>query len=95
MELAQVIGTVVCTIKYSGLTGVRLLVIQPKSANGENQGEPLICADAMQAGLGDTISWIGGREATLALPEHFVPVDAAVVSIVDHSWSTAKPKEES
>lgn len=89
MELAKVIGTVVCTIKYPGLEGVRLLVIQPKSANGLDQGEPLICADAMQAGLGDTISWIGGREATLALPEHFVPVDAAVVSIVDHSWSSS------
>ena len=90
MELAEVIGTVVCSVKYDGLTGVRLLVIQPKSANGENQGEPLVCADAMQAGIGDTISWIGGREATLTLPENFVPVDAAVVSIVDHSWSTAQ-----
>ena len=40
-------------------------------------------ADGSRAGEGDIVWWVGGREAALALPETFVPVDAAVVGIVD------------
>ena len=47
-------------------------------------GPAVVAADAMQAGPGDTIEWVTGREAALALPDTFSPVDVAVVSIVDH-----------
>ena len=87
MELARITGRVVATIKYETLEGVRLLVAQPVDANGNDQGEPLVLADALQAGPGDLVSWVGGREAALALPNDFAPVDAAVVTIVDHAWS--------
>ena len=87
MELARVIGRVVATQKYTGLEGVRLMVIQPENAAGEAVGEPMVAADPMQSGPGDLVSWVTGREAALALPKTFVPVDCAVVSIVDHAWS--------
>jgi len=87
MELARVIGRVVASVKHESLVGVRLLVIQPQNAQGERVGEPMIAADAMQAGPGDVVSWIGGREAGFALPDSFSPVECAVVSIVDHAWS--------
>jgi len=87
MELARVIGRVVATVKHESLVGVRLLVIQPQNAQGEQIGEPMIAADALQAGPGDVVSWIGGREAGLTLPDTFTPVECAVVSIVDHAWS--------
>ncbi len=87
MELARVIGRCVATVKYPTLTGVRLLVIQPVKASGEKQGEPMFAADAQQAGPGDLVSWVTGREAALTLPDTFAPVDCAVVSIVDHAWS--------
>ena len=86
MELARVIGRVVATVKYPTLTGVRLLVVQPQDAAGKPQGEPIIAADALQAGPGDLIAWVTGREAALALPDTFAPVDCAVVQIVDHAW---------
>ena len=86
MELAKVIGRVVATIKHESLSGVRLLLIQPQNAGGEPQGEPIIAADPLQAGPGDTVAWITGREAALALPDTFSPVDCAVVAIVDHAW---------
>ena len=86
MELARVVGTVVASVKYEGLEGIKLLLVQPQEADGTLVGEPIVVADAMQAGLDDVVAWIGGREAALALPETFVPVDAAVVAIVDHSW---------
>jgi ethanolamine utilization protein EutN len=87
MELAKVIGRVVATIKHSGLVGVRLVVIQPTDAAGRPTADPLIAADALQSGPGDVVSWVQGREAACALPVKFTPVDAAIVSIVDHAWS--------
>jgi microcompartment protein CcmK/EutM len=90
MELARVIGTVVAERKHPSLVGVRLLVVQPEDANGHPEGEAFICADALQAGPGDLISWVGGREAALTLPDSFAPVDAGVVSIVDHAYSDGR-----
>lgn len=87
MELARVLGRVVCTVKYETLAGVRLLVIQPQDAAGQPQGEPIVAADSQQAGPGDLVSWVTGREACLALPPKFAPLDATIVEIVDHAWS--------
>jgi ethanolamine utilization protein EutN len=86
MELARVIGNVVASVKHDSLTGVKLLLIQPHDHEGQAQGEPIVAADPLQAGVGDTVQWIGGREAALALPVTFSPVDATVVAIVDHYW---------
>jgi microcompartment protein CcmK/EutM len=86
MELARVTGRVTATVKYPTLQGVRLLVIQPQDSAGQPQGEPMVAADALQAGPGDLVSWVKGREAALTLPQTFAPVDCAVVSIVDHAW---------
>jgi ethanolamine utilization protein EutN len=83
MELAKVIGTVVATIKHESLVGVRLLLIQPEDHNGEAVGPAIVAADPLQAGVGDTVKWITGREAALALPQSFAPVDCSIVSIVD------------
>jgi ethanolamine utilization protein EutN len=86
MELARVIGRVVCTVKHESLVGVRLLVVQPQEHDGTSVGGPIIAADPLQAGPGDLVSWVTGCEAAFALPKPFAPVDCAVVSIVDHVW---------
>lgn len=86
MELARVIGTVVATVKHESLEGVRLMVIQPLDEALADVAEPLVAADPLQSGPGDLVSWISGREAALALPVTFTPVDAAIVQIVDHAW---------
>ena len=88
MELARVIGRVACTRKHESLVGVRLLVVQPESHDGTAVGDPMIAADPLQAGPGDLVSWVTGREAALALPKTYSPVDCAVVSIVDHAWGS-------
>ena len=46
--------------------------------------------DALQAGVGDTVKWITGREAALSLPDTFAPVDCATVGIVDEYWADEK-----
>lgn len=86
MELAKVLGRVVATIKHSSLEGIRLLLIQPQDAGGNPQGEAIVAADPLQAGPGDLVAWITGREAALALPDTFSPVDCAIVAIVDEAW---------
>jgi ethanolamine utilization protein EutN len=90
MELARVIGRVVATVKYPTLEGVRMLVIQPQDADGTPQGEPIVACDAVQAGPGDLVKWITGREAALALPNTFAPVDCTITGIVDHAWRDPK-----
>ena len=91
MELARVIGTVVATHKVPGLDGVKMLLVEPLDANLEVAGESFVACDSSQAGVGDIVHWIGGREAALAMPVHFVPVDAAIVGIVDEVSVGGKP----
>ena len=84
MQLAKVIGTVVATRKYTGLEGVKFLIVQLHDKRQQPEGEPVIAADATaQAGPWHLVFIIGSREAALALPEWFVPVDHAIVGIVD------------
>jgi ethanolamine utilization protein EutN len=84
MQLARIIGTLVATRKYQGLEGVKFLIVQPLDRQRRPKGEPVIAADATaQAGRGELVFIIGIREAALALPTTFVPVDHAVVGIVD------------
>jgi len=87
MQLAKVLGNVVATIKHESLVGVRLMVIQPHDHNGLPDGLPIVATDPLQAGVGDTVEWITGREAALTLPVTFSPVDASIVAIVDEYWS--------
>jgi ethanolamine utilization protein EutN len=84
MLLGKVIGTVVATQYYEGLEGVKFLLIQPLDKNQQPKGKPLVAADATaQAGPGEIIYYEGGREAAMALPITFVPVDHSVIGIVD------------
>jgi len=90
VELARVMGTVVADRKYEGLEGVKLLLVQPLTSALEPTADPLIVADRFSAGVGQVVWWVGGREAALALPETFVPVDAAVVAIADEVTTGGK-----
>ena len=84
MYLGRVIGTVVATQKYEGLEGVSLLLVQPLDDRLAPAGDPHVAADATrQAGPRDLVTCVGAREAALALEPWFVPVDAAIVAIVD------------
>jgi ethanolamine utilization protein EutN len=84
MQLARVIGTLVATKKYEGLEGVKLLVVQPLDKYRQPVGEPEVAADGTaQAGPGELVFVIASREASLVLPEWFVPVDLAISGIVD------------
>ena len=82
MQLGRVVGTVVATVKYEGLEGSKLLVVVPLDKDGR-PGAPLVACDQAQAGPGDRVYYVTAREASHAMPDPFVPIDAAIVGIVD------------
>lgn len=84
MQLGRVIGTVVATVKAEGLEGVKLLIVQPLDKHRAPIGRAVVAADAVHmAGPGETVYVVAAREAAEALEPAFVPVDHAVVGIVD------------
>ena len=84
MKLGKVVGTAICTSKYNGLEGLKLLIVQPLDKKLQPIGERVVAVDVVQAGEGDICVLARSREAALAMPEiKFVPVDLAIVGIVD------------
>lgn len=83
MRLGRVTGRVVCTVRSRGLEGVKLLIIQPLDSRLSPAGHSLVACDAVHAGPGDLVFWVGGREASMALPAPFVPVDATILGHVE------------
>jgi len=83
MYLGIVTGTVVAERKASGLEGKKILLVQPVDERGKALGDIQAAIDTVQAGVGDLVYLVGSREAALACDPWFVPVDAAIVGIVD------------
>jgi ethanolamine utilization protein EutN len=84
MLFGRVRGSAVCTLKYPGIEGVKLLVVQPLNKKLEPLGALQVAADIVDAGVGDLCVMVRSREAALAMTDvKFVPVDLALVGIVD------------
>jgi ethanolamine utilization protein EutN len=84
MLLGRVIGQVVLCIVTPGLEGVPMLLVQPLDKTLKPKGKAVVAADSTRmAGPGELVSYEGGREAALALERTFVPVDHAIIAIVD------------
>ena len=84
MLLGKVVGTVVSSVIYEGLEAVPMLLVQPLDKHRRPVGKTIVCADpTRQAGPEELVYYEGGREAALACDPWFVPVDHAVIGIVD------------
>jgi ethanolamine utilization protein EutN len=83
MHLARVIGNVVSTAKNEGLTGRKLLVIQPLDAFSHDDGQPMVAVDAIGAGTGEIVIWCRGKESSFPFLPGNVPTDCTIVGIVD------------
>jgi ethanolamine utilization protein EutN len=90
MQLGRVTGTIVATVKVPGLTGIKLLIVQPLDRELKPVGGQVVAADAVHmAGPGELVYVVAAREAAQAMPDPFVPVDHAIVGIVDAVRSLA------
>ncbi len=84
MRTGIVIGTIWATRKEEKLSGLKLLIIQPTNmATGELDGAPLVAADLIGAGVGESVIFVSGSSARGATGDLNTPVDATVVGIVD------------
>jgi microcompartment protein CcmK/EutM len=84
MQLARVVGDVVATRKEPAFDGVALLVVQPIAADGQPVGRTLVAFDSVGAGVGETVFFVRGREASFPFLPAEVAADATIVGIVDH-----------
>lgn len=83
MYLGRVIGTVVATRRVTGLEGARFLVVQPVDHQHQPTGPAEVAVDLKSASPGTLVMLEGSREAALACDPTFVPVDSAIVGLVD------------
>ncbi len=83
MYFGRVVGSVWATVKHPGMTGCRMLVVQPLTPELRNTGKPLICTDCTGAGAGELVYWVRGKEASFPFLPQKPPVDTTVVGIVD------------
>ena len=64
MKIAKVIGTIWATRKEERLNGYKLLIVQPVNIlNGALDRAPIVAADMIGAGVGETVIIVGGSSA--------------------------------
>ena len=61
MQLARVIGDVVATRKEPSFEGLKLMLVQPLTAGGDDTGRPLVAVDAVGAGAGERVFFVRRR----------------------------------
>jgi ethanolamine utilization protein EutN len=89
MLLARVIGSLVSTKKDETMKGRKLLVLRPLLVDEANPAQfrhasgTIIAVDAMGAGMDEIVLVCQGSSARQATGMKSLPVDAAVVGIVD------------
>jgi microcompartment protein CcmK/EutM len=79
-----VIGDVVMSVKDEKLAGIKLLLLQPLTADRQPAGRPLVAVDSVGAGVGEEVFFVRGKEASFPFFPAAPPVDAGIVGIVDH-----------
>ncbi len=89
MYLGKVIGSVVSTKKDDTMKGRKLLMVRPMLADPDNPGafkpgsNTIVAIDTLGAGEGELVMFAQGSSARQADGLRSVPVDAAIVGIVD------------
>lgn len=89
MFLAEVIGQVVATRKDENLNGKKLLVLRPRLVDEQNPAafrngqNTIIAIDTVGAGEGELVLFCQGSSARQAAGMKQVPLDAAIIAIVD------------
>ena len=53
--MARVLGQAISTVKHPSLQGWRLLVVQPLTSQGKEDGDPFVAVDSLGAGIDDRV----------------------------------------
>src|SRR5213079_384041 len=89
MFVAKVTGSVVATQKVASMTGQKLLVVEPYRVDEADPkrlkptGRTFVAVDTVGAGTGEFVLIVQGSSARLTPETKQLPVDAAIIGIVD------------
>jgi ethanolamine utilization protein EutN len=84
MQLGKVVGHAVSTVKHTTLNGWRLLLVQLLTADGREDGEPLLAIDPVGAGSNDRVVLCNdGAEARVLVGSKASPARWFVMGICD------------
>jgi microcompartment protein CcmK/EutM len=89
MFIARVTGSVVSTQKADSMIGQKLLVVEPYRLQDKTRdslvttGRTFIAVDTLGAGVGDFVLVVQGSSARLTPETSKLPIDAAVIGIID------------
>jgi ethanolamine utilization protein EutN len=89
MFLGRITGSLVATQKVESMVGQKLLVVEPLRVNEKDQrdltptGRTFVAVDTLGAGEGQVVLCVQGSSARFTPETKQLPVDAAVIGIVD------------
>lgn len=89
MFLARITGSVVSTSKVEAMVGQKLLIVEPLRVNEKDQtglvgtGRTFIAVDTVGAGEGEVVMIVQGSSARFTPQTKPLPVDCAIIGIVD------------
>jgi ethanolamine utilization protein EutN len=84
MKLCKIVGFATSSIKREGLSPYKLLILKDVDDEGNPGGEAFLAVDTVGAGLSEFVAVTTGTPAAHALSDKNLPVDAAVIAILDH-----------
>ena len=83
MEMGVVTGSIWATKKDRRLEGLKLLIVQ-------GDQKKIVAADLTGAGIGDKVLVCLGKAAMITAGAKELPIDAAIIGIIDDSQDAAK-----
>jgi ethanolamine utilization protein EutN len=83
MVTATLMDNIWATRKSEKLNGIKLMLAQV--TGGSRDGERMVVCDVIGAGIGDRVIIATGSAARRMLEDDLIPIDAAVVGIIDES----------
>jgi ethanolamine utilization protein EutN len=96
MFLARITGSLVSTQKVASMVGQKLLIVEPLRVDEQDQkslkptGRSFVVVDTVGAGEGEVVLCVQGSSARYTPETKTLPVDAAIIGIVDQVQVGAK-----
>jgi ethanolamine utilization protein EutN len=84
MDIGKIVGVIVATQKDQSLEGSKICIVQPLDEYQKPVGKPIIATDhTASVGVDEIVYYVTGGDAAVAHPDRDMPVDIAIVGIVD------------
>ena len=92
MVVCKVVGHVWATKKEPSLEGLKLMLVQEDTGSGKASIQ--VPADVVGAGIGERVLVVSGSTARKAFGRDDVPMDMAIVGIIDSMEQVSVPKKK-